>query len=299
MWLAAAARGRSGGGRRDHGRLSALRLRADYFAIVTIAFSEIVRYVATNEGSLTGGSQGRSRSGARRRRRSTTAKWSRFQDARAAMALGISARRSDAAMLVIVWVVALVLLTLTWLALRTPWGRVLRAIREDEDAAASLGKNVFAVQVAGSRARRRASRAIAGLFFAWEFSFFSPDDFDAAPDVLRLDGPAARRARPRLGGTRRRRDLRLHLRGHALPQLRALHVFASDQRAYLRLIIIGLDRSSRSWSCGPRGSSGSATRWCSSERPCSRSTRSCKRFGGVRAVDGRLARRSRRTRSPG
>src|SRR5205085_2784683 len=38
--------------------LPSIRLRADYFAIVTIAFSEIVRYVATNEQSLTGGSQG-------------------------------------------------------------------------------------------------------------------------------------------------------------------------------------------------------------------------------------------------
>src|SRR6202007_1603959 len=38
--------------------LPTLRLRADYFAIVTIAFSEIIRYVATNETSLTGGTQG-------------------------------------------------------------------------------------------------------------------------------------------------------------------------------------------------------------------------------------------------
>jgi ABC-type branched-subunit amino acid transport system permease subunit len=38
--------------------LPTLRLRADYFAITTIAFSEILRYVATNEDSLTGGSQG-------------------------------------------------------------------------------------------------------------------------------------------------------------------------------------------------------------------------------------------------
>src|SRR5207244_8545677 len=38
--------------------LPSRRLRSDYFAIVTIAFSEIVRYVATNEGTLTGGSQG-------------------------------------------------------------------------------------------------------------------------------------------------------------------------------------------------------------------------------------------------
>src|SRR6266511_971060 len=38
--------------------LPTLRLRADYFAITTIAFIEIMRYVATNEDRLTGGSQG-------------------------------------------------------------------------------------------------------------------------------------------------------------------------------------------------------------------------------------------------
>ena len=38
--------------------LPTLRLRGDYFAIVTIAFSEIVRWVATNEDGLTGGAQG-------------------------------------------------------------------------------------------------------------------------------------------------------------------------------------------------------------------------------------------------
>src|SRR5690606_34084712 len=31
----------------------------------------------------------------------------------------------------------------TWLLMRSPWGRVLKGIREDEDAVRSLGKNVF------------------------------------------------------------------------------------------------------------------------------------------------------------
>ena len=54
--------------------LPTLRLRADYFAIVTIAFSEIVRYVATNEDVADRRLAGddRARQG-RRRRRSTTA----------------------------------------------------------------------------------------------------------------------------------------------------------------------------------------------------------------------------------
>ena len=46
-----------------------VRLRADYFAIVTIAFSEIVRYVATNEDRLTGGTQGTINLSGRRRGR--------------------------------------------------------------------------------------------------------------------------------------------------------------------------------------------------------------------------------------
>jgi len=116
--------------------LSSLRLRADYFAIVTIAFSEIVRYVATNETSLTGGSQGTIALGPIGTATQYNGQWSHFEG-RVQHALGFSS--SDPAMLVIVWAAAIALLTLTWLALRTPWGRVLRAIRDDEDAAASLG----------------------------------------------------------------------------------------------------------------------------------------------------------------
>jgi ABC-type branched-subunit amino acid transport system permease subunit len=77
---------------------------------------------------------------------------------------------------VLVWATALVLLALAWFALRTPWGRVLRAIRDDEDAAASLGKNVFAYKLQ-ALAVGAALGAVAGLFYAWQFSFFSPDDF--------------------------------------------------------------------------------------------------------------------------
>ena len=36
---------------------------------------------------------------------------------------------------------------LVWLLVRSPWGRLLRGIREDEDAIRSLGKNVFAIKM--------------------------------------------------------------------------------------------------------------------------------------------------------
>jgi ABC-type branched-subunit amino acid transport system permease subunit len=153
--------------------IPSLRLRADYFAIVTIAFSEIVRYVATNEQSLTGGSQGTIALGNVTQAAQYNAQWESFQ-ARVGSWLHIGSK--DVTMLLLVWATAVVLLTVTWLAVRTPWGRVLRAIREDEDAAASLGKNVlvYKLQVL---ALGSALAGVAGLFYAWQFSFFSPDDF--------------------------------------------------------------------------------------------------------------------------
>jgi branched-chain amino acid transport system permease protein len=216
--------------------LPTLRLRADYFAIVTIAFSEIVRYVATNETTLTGGSQGTIALGPIGTATQYNGQWSRFQ-AHVRHALGLSS--SDATMLVIVWAVALVLLTLTWLALRTPWGRVLRAIRDDEDAAASLGKNVFAYKLQ-ALALGAALAGVAGLFYAWEFSFFSPDDFQPlltffAWMILLLGGLGRVWAVP-VGSL----VFGFIFAGTRFLDFAPFTWFGSDERAYLRLIIIGL-----------------------------------------------------------
>jgi len=153
--------------------LPTLRLRSDYFAIVTIAFSEIVRFVATNEDRLTGGSQGTINLGGAGTASHYDDEWLRFQEWLGGV-LHIGSK--DVVMLVVVWAVALALLTLTAAAARTPWGRVLRAIREDEDAAASLGKDVFAYKLQ-ALAFGAALAGLAGCFYAWQFSFFSPADF--------------------------------------------------------------------------------------------------------------------------
>jgi branched-chain amino acid transport system permease protein len=216
--------------------LSSLRLRADYFAIVTIAFSEIVRYVATNETSLTGGSQGTIALGPAGTASQYNGQWSSFEG-RVQNALGLSS--SDATMLVIVWTAAVALLTLTWLALRTPWGRVLRAIRDDEDAAASLGKNTFAYKLQ-ALAFGAALAGIAGLFYAWEFSFFSPDDFAPlltffAWMILLLGGVGRVWAVP-VGAV----VFGFIFAGTRFLNFAPFSWFASDQRAYLRLIIVGL-----------------------------------------------------------
>jgi branched-chain amino acid transport system permease protein len=216
--------------------LPALRLRADYFAIVTIAFSEIVRYVATNETTLTGGSQGTIALGPIGTATQYNGQWSRFQS-HVQHAMGLSS--SDATMLVVVWAVAVVLLALTWLVLRTPWGRVLRAIRDDEDAAASLGKNVFAYKLQ-ALALGAALAGVAGLFYAWEFSFFSPDDFQPlltffAWMILLLGGLGRVWAVP-VGSL----VFGFIFAGTRFLDFAPFTWFGSDERAYLRLIIIGL-----------------------------------------------------------
>jgi branched-chain amino acid transport system permease protein len=142
-------------------------------------------------------------------------------------------------MLVIVWAVAVVLLTLSWLALRTPWGRVLRAVRDDEDAAAALGKNVFAYKVQ-ALALGAALAGVAGLFYAWEFSFFSPDDFEPlltffAWMILLLGGLGRVWAVPVGAGV-----FGFIFAGTRFLNFPPFTWVASDERAYIRLIIIGL-----------------------------------------------------------
>jgi branched-chain amino acid transport system permease protein len=216
--------------------LPSLRLRSDYFAIVTIAFSEIIRYVATNEDALTGGSQGTIALGKVGEAAQYNVQWAGFQSwVQARLHLG----SKDAAMLVIVWVVALCLLTLVWLAVRTPWGRVLRAIREDEDTAASLGKNTFSYKLQ-ALALGAALGGVAGLFYAWQFSFFSPDDFQPlltffAWMILILGGTGRVFAVP-VGAL----VFGFLFAGTRFLDFRPLSYLDSADRAYVRLVIIGL-----------------------------------------------------------
>jgi neutral amino acid transport system permease protein len=59
---------------------------------------------------------------------------------------------------------------------RSPWGRVLKAIREDEEVPKALGKNVFWYKVQ-SLMLGGAIAGIAGAFFAWQLSAIYPDNF--------------------------------------------------------------------------------------------------------------------------
>src|SRR5687768_16645847 len=118
--------------------LPTLRLRADYLAIVTIAAGEIFRLIvrAASLRDVTGGSSGMS-AFAR-----DFYSVNPFSDGRYGFWVFRFDERRTWLLLVCWLLVALVSLGVL-LLIRSPWGRVLKSIREDEDAARSLGKNVY------------------------------------------------------------------------------------------------------------------------------------------------------------
>lgn len=124
-----------------------LKLRGDYLAIVTIAAAEIVRLVGRSTAltELTGAS-----SGLRGNSYKDT-----FQDASpfpdGTVALGPFEYAMNASnswwVRIVGWAVVALACLLIWLLIRSPWGRVLKGIREDEDAVRSLGKNVYSYKM--------------------------------------------------------------------------------------------------------------------------------------------------------
>lgn len=115
-----------------------LRLRGDYLAIVTIAAAEVVRllFLTTTFDAVTGSADGLSGYHAS------------FRDsnpiAEGTYGFGPWTYNANDWWVRILGLVALALAAVTvWRLMSSPWGRVLKGIREDEDAVRALGKNVF------------------------------------------------------------------------------------------------------------------------------------------------------------
>jgi len=116
-----------------------LRLRADYLAIVTIAAAEIVRLLARSTAmrDITRGAEGLNE---------FIGPFREYNPFNPSQTYGIGAidfRGTAFFAIVIGWAVAILAVIVVWLLMRSPWGRVVKAIREDEDAALALGKNAY------------------------------------------------------------------------------------------------------------------------------------------------------------
>ena len=148
-----------------------LRLRADYLAIVTIASSEVIRLVARSAEAreVTGGSSG----------------LGSYSDGFYSLNpfspgdYGIGPITYDANrffLLVVFWSLAVLCSLLVFLLMRSPWGRVLRGIREDEDAVRSLGKNVVGYKMQ-SLILGGVFGAFAGFAYALANGSVQPDNY--------------------------------------------------------------------------------------------------------------------------
>lgn len=119
-----------------------LRLRADYLAIVTIAAAEIIRYIVTTNGmtSITGSANGLA---------AFTGDFYGLNPVPAgSYNLGpFAMNERDVWVRIVAWTLVIVACLLVWLLIRSPWGRVVKGIREDENAVRALGKNVYAYKM--------------------------------------------------------------------------------------------------------------------------------------------------------
>jgi neutral amino acid transport system permease protein len=122
--------------------LPTLRLRADYLAIVTISAAEILRIVvnSTSVQSVTGGPQGIKGFA------NSFFEHNPIPNGRYGIG-SVTFTHRDLWVILVTWVIVALASLLVWLLVHSPWGRVVRAIREDEDAVRALGKNVFAFKM--------------------------------------------------------------------------------------------------------------------------------------------------------
>jgi neutral amino acid transport system permease protein len=158
--------------------LPTVRLRADYLAMTTIAAAEILRLVLRSSWAtpVTGGVYGQQR---------FAGEFYALNPLPAAnYALGpvIVSGRSLWLMVVAWSLVALAAVALRFIV-RSPWGRVVMAIREDEVLATSFGKNAFAVKVQ-VMVVGGVLGALAGVMLAVDQQNVNPDNFTAATTFL-------------------------------------------------------------------------------------------------------------------
>ena len=134
-----------------------LRLRDDYLAIVTLGFAEVIRLIALNERWLTKGSDG-------------------ISGIRAPLKAELGLQGFSLFYLALVSLIVL----LVWLLLRrldaSPYGRAMKAIREDQQLAAFAGKQVLRFKWQAF-ALSAAVAALAGALYAHFQSYVSPDHF--------------------------------------------------------------------------------------------------------------------------
>jgi neutral amino acid transport system permease protein len=165
-----------------------LRLRADYLAIVTIAAAEILRITFRSgwAAPVTGGAFGL--------QRFANSIYAINPIPRGAYGFGnLMFNERRLWMMIVGWGLVAFFSLLTFALMRSPWGRVVRSIREDEDAARSLGKNVYGYKMQ-ALILGGIIGSLGGVVLAMDQQATNPDTYAAivtffAYTVLILGGP--------------------------------------------------------------------------------------------------------------
>ncbi len=152
--------------------LPTLRLRADYLAITTIAAAEVIRLLVRSSWAqpLTNGVFGI---------QGFADSFFSLNPFPPAQLYGIGSLVVTGRKLWVMlvgWALVALLALLVRRLIKSPWGRVLKAIREDEDATTSLGKNVFAYKLQALMIGGEIA-GIAGILLAVEQQNVTPDAY--------------------------------------------------------------------------------------------------------------------------
>lgn len=149
--------------------LPALRLREDYLAISTIGVAELLRRITIEERGLVNGTRGLT--GIPRPLDDIVEPGDKL------VIFGTSIITLDK---LLIFGIAVGTLIIVYVAIergiRSPWGRVLRALREDELTTAASGKNVFAFKSQGFVVGAMIM-GIGGAMYAYNNRAISPDTF--------------------------------------------------------------------------------------------------------------------------
>ena len=137
--------------------LVTVRLRGDYLAIVTLGFAETIRIVASNAIPLTNGTDG-------------------ISGIPGPYRGALSPEQFNLLYLAIVAVIVAIAYLSAERLRASPFGRVLRAIRDDEQVASVAGKHVTLFKVKAF-ALGSAALGIAGALYAHYTSYIAPDIF--------------------------------------------------------------------------------------------------------------------------
>ncbi|MEE8045666.1 MAG: ABC transporter permease, partial [Dehalococcoidia bacterium] len=150
------------------------RLRMDYFAIVTISLGEMLRIALQAEPLLRAGTV-TSAIGISQYARPFEGWWEAGPASTAGNVLGLD---GPAPYIILLAMMSLAALLAVWYFLDTilssPWGRILRSIREDEEVSQHHGHNIL-THKAMSLALGAAVAALAGAMWAWLNTSIFPD----------------------------------------------------------------------------------------------------------------------------